>query len=235
MSRLVSVGLLLSSCSGNFGLPDPASRQAEHVARVWRFYFLAALAVGALVWGLIFWAIGRYRRRPRDGVLLPSQRQYHVPLEILYTVVPVALVVVLFGVALGAQFEVDRLSEDPDLRVEVTGFQWQWQFHYPDAGVTVTGSPDERPTLVVPVEATVRITLDSPDVIHSFFVPGFLFKRDVIPGVTNQFDVTPTVTGRFDGHCAEFCGIFHDRMSFVVEVVDADEFEAWLAARGAAG
>ena len=138
------------------------------------------------------------------------------------------IVIGLFTATMVTQVRVDAVAEDPDVVVEVVGFQWQWQFNYVDEGVSVTGAPDADPEMVLPVGSTVRMRLFSRDVIHSFFVPGFLFKRDVIPGVDNEFDVTITEAGVFQGHCAEFCGLLHDSMNFTVRTVPDAEYQAWL-------
>ncbi len=131
------------------------------------------------MWGLIVFAVLRYRRRNDD---LPNQTQYFVKLEILYTVVPVIIVAVLFAFSYRTQNEVDALSSDPAVTIDVKGFQWQWQFHYRDDDVTVTGLPDKVPTMVLPVDRTVRLVLTSPDVIHSFYVPEVLVQARRDPG-----------------------------------------------------
>jgi len=192
------------------------------------------IAMGVLVTGLILWSIIRYRRPrgagPND---LPAQTGANVTLEVLYTVLPLVLVAVLFVVTLGVQRTVTRRSAAPDLVVDVMGFQWGWRFGYPAQSISVVGDANRQPTLVVPVGADVRLRLVSADVIHSFFVPAFLVKRDLIPSVDNQIDVHPTALGRYRGFCAEFCGLDHWRMSFDVEVVTPDAFQAFVAAQRA--
>ena len=122
------------------------------------------------------------------------------------------------------------LSAAPDVRIDVTGYQWQWKFDYPAEGVTIIGSsePGADPEIVLPVDSTIRFELETTDVIHSFWVPRFLTKRDLIPGVHNEVDVHTTATGTFDGRCAEFCGINHATMNFVVRVVPSAEYEQWI-------
>ena len=227
LPRLVlPVALLsLAACDlPNFGAPDPVSDRGDDVLDLWQTSFVLAAAVTALVWGLVLWSVVRYRRRNDD---LPSQTPYNIPIEILYTAVPLVIVGVLFALSVGAERRVNEKVDRPDLRVEVVGFQWQWQFRYP-GGVVVTGTPDEPPTMVLPVGSTVRFDLRSSDVNHSFWVPRFLSKRDLIPGVRNELDVTPNETGSFVGRCAEFCGLDHYRMTFTVEAVPRAEFETWL-------
>jgi cytochrome c oxidase subunit 2 len=218
--------VVLSGCSLEFGGGRGATRQGRDIFGLWQGSVIVAIFVGGLVWGLILFAILRYRRRNDD---LPTQTQYFVKLEILYTVIPVVIVAILFAFSYRTQNEVDALTDDPDVTIDVRGFQWQWQFHYRDDDITVTGLPGQEPTMVLPADRTTRLVLTSPDVIHSFFVPRFLFKRDVIPGVTNRVDLTPEDRGTFTGRCAEFCGLDHAKMTFTVRVVSMADYNAWVA------
>ena len=223
---LLAAPVALAGC----GLVDHAgergrSEQGRDIFDLWRGSVIAALVVGVLVWVLIAWAVIRYRRRSDE---LPTQRQYIVPIEILYTAIPVVIVAVLFALSYRTQRDVDAVTSDPDLVIEVTGFQWQWQFHYVEEDITVTGLPGTPPVMVLPVDTTVRLVLTSPDVIHSFYVPDFLYKRDVIPGVENKVDVDVVDAGRYTGRCAEFCGLDHARMTFEVDAVTTDDFRDWV-------
>ncbi|MEO5679958.1 MAG: cytochrome c oxidase subunit II, partial [Acidimicrobiales bacterium] len=188
-AALLATGALLSSCEGvpRFGAPDPVTGDGERILSLWQGSVLAALGVGAIVWGLIAWSVLRYRRRG-DG--LPSQKAHNVPIEIVYTATPILIVAVLFGFTVYTQEKVTAKAAAPDVVVDVVGYQWQWQFRYPDEGVVVTGTAEEpRPTMVLPVGATVRLRLRTTDVIHSFWVPRFLKKLDVVPGLDNEMDV----------------------------------------------
>jgi cytochrome c oxidase subunit 2 len=212
------------------GLVDNAgkkgnSEQGRSIFDLWHGTWIAAFVVGGIVWALIFWVVVRYRRRNDE---IPSQRQYILPIEIVYTVTPVLIVAVLFVVAYNVQRDVNALSSDPDLVIRVDGFQWQWQFTYVDEDITVTGLPDKPPVMVLPVGETVRLRLRSHDVIHSFYVPDFLYKRDVIPGVNNDIDIDVTDEGTYTGRCAEFCGLDHAKMTFEVEAVSPAEFRQWV-------
>ena len=221
---------MLAGCSSRGGAPDPTSTQGQDVLDLWRILLGAGIALGVLVTGLILWSVLRYRRpRGAEPGQLPKQVGANIPIEVFYTVVPLVIVAVLFVLTLRTQDRVTRLSDTPDLGVEVTGFQWGWRFRYPAQGVTVVGDANQPPTLVVPVGASVRLRLVAADVIHSFFVPSFLVKQDMIPGVDNSLEVRPTETGRFPGVCAEFCGIDHWRMKFDVEVVTPEAFEVFVA------
>jgi cytochrome c oxidase subunit 2 len=222
---LALVAVVLSGCSLEFGGGRGATRQGRDIFGLWQGSVVVGLLVGGLVWGLIVFAVFRYRRRDDD---LPNQTQYLIKLEILYTIVPVVIVAVLFAFSYRTQNEVDALTRDPAVTIDVKGFQWQWQFQYRDDDVTVTGLPGKEATMVLPEDRTTRLVLTSPDVIHSFYVPDFLFKRDVIPGVINKVDVTPRDRGSYTGRCAEFCGLDHAKMTFEVKVVSMAEYRDWV-------
>jgi cytochrome c oxidase subunit II len=230
---VIAAALLLTGCElPGFGAPDPASEEGESIRRLWQGFFVAGLLVGALVWGLLVYVLVRYRRRRHDdGTDVPNQNAYNIPLEIFYTAVPVLVVGGLFGVSVATQERVNRIADDPAVTVDVVGFQWSWEFHYVDEDLTITGGPglDELPELVLPVDQVVHLRLDADDVNHSFWVPDFLSKRDLIPGFTNEIQVTPTETGSYVGRCAEYCGIDHWRMLYTVRVVSQEDYEAWLA------
>ena len=138
----------LAGCS--LGVEEGATRQGREIFGLWRGSVFAALVVGGLVWGLIVFAVFRYRRRDDR---IPTQRQYLIKLEIVYTLIPIVIVAVIFAFAYRTQNEVDALSPDPDVVVEVIGFQWQWQFHYRgDATSRLTGHARPGPAeLVLPV------------------------------------------------------------------------------------
>jgi cytochrome c oxidase subunit 2 len=226
-SSLVVLAMALAGCDSTFGQKSGATEQSHGMSDLWRAGVIGAIVIGALVISLIIWCVLRYGRRGRDDI--PDQRQYIIPLEIFYTAIPVIIVLIFFGFSWAVQNDVDALSEKPDVTVEVEGFQWQWRFHYRADDVTVTGSPDRTPVMVVPVGKTVRLVLRSHDVIHSFYVPAFLFKRDVIPGFVNRFDINAEKTGTFRGYCAEFCGLDHARMTFMVRALGPADYRAWIA------
>jgi cytochrome c oxidase subunit 2 len=200
--------------------------------QLWRVFVLAAVVVGGIVVALIAWPVLRYRRRGRDD--LPPQFEQHVPLEILYTVIPVAIVAVLFALTYRTEKGIENLDPEPAVTIDVTGFTWSWRFEYQGTSVTILGRPDAPPTLVIPAGLTVRIRGTSTDVIHAFFVPETRFKRDLIPGRTTEFDLRMDEPGVYGGHCAEYCGLDHARMTFYLRVIPADDFDAWLAREAAA-
>ena len=228
---VVAAALVLTGC-GNAGLPESASSQGDEVTSIWKVFVAIAAVIVALIWGLVAWAVIRYRRRSDE---IPDQRQYRIPLEITYTVIPVLIVAVLFGLSVAGEREVTELSDDPDLVVDVLAFQWDWQFTYEGEDVRIAGAPEATPVLRLPVGRTVRFELRTRDVIHSFWVPEFITKRDMIPRVDNAIDIEVTRAGTFPGRCAEYCGLDHAVMDFTVEAMPADEFDAWLdAARSGA-
>lgn len=220
-------------------MPEPATDRAVHVLSLWQGSWIAALIVGVLVWGLILWAVWAYRKKD-DSV--PAQTRYHLPIEILYTFIPFVIVSVLFVFTLREQnaiLDVDD-NDPPDQVVKVVGQQWSWTFNYVEgtaSGTTVweTGTPAEPPTLYLPVDEKIGVELSSPDVVHSFFVPAFLFKMDAMPGKDNYFEFTPTKEGEYAGKCAELCGAYHSRMLFSVQVVSREEYDAHLAELEASG
>jgi cytochrome c oxidase subunit II len=219
---------VVAACSDQrFSQPEPASEQGQHVLDLWRVFIVAGSVVGGIVLGLILFVAIRFRRRSDE---IPSQKSSNVTWEAVYTITPFVIVAVLFGFSVATQAKTDQRADDPDLVINVTGFQWGWQFEYPDQGVTVTGSGSagEEPTLVLPEGRTIRLELRTVDVIHSFWVPEFLTKRDLIPGIDNSVDITPNRIGTFDGKCAEYCLLDHWRMTFIVEIVPADQFAAHL-------
>lgn len=210
-------------------MPAPATRQSHSILHLWQGLVVAALVVGGVVWGLILWSVFRYRKRPGDDTL-PKQTQYHVPLEVTYTVIPLIIVAVIFFFVVKSDDIVNSHAAAPGATVRVEGFQWGWRFTYlnPDGsviGTPIVGDQDQSPTLTLPADTTVRLILVTADVVHSFYVPDFLFKRDLIPKVDNTVDLYIDKTGTFQGHCAEFCGLRHADMGFVVRAVPKDEFD----------
>lgn len=229
--------LLLTGCSlrdaPGFGVPKPITEQTDDVYSLWAGSWIAALIIGGFVWGLIFWSCWRYRRRSDD---LPRQVRMNLPIEILYTVLPVVVIGVLFYYTAIIENDEDRITTKPDVVIGVVGYQWNWQFNYANEDLQVTGRPGVLPELVVPTDRTIRFVLNSTDVQHSFWVPAFLFKRDVVPGRKNQFEIKIKVdkTGVYRGRCAEFCGVDHDRMLFTLKAVTPDDYAKFVAEKEAA-
>lgn len=211
---------------------------------LWNGSWVAALVVGVLVWGLTIWVVVAYRRRKNDPEL-PVQLRYHVPLELMYTVVPILMIGTLFFFSTRVTGEFQDTAAEPDLEIEVYGKQWSWDFNYLSEDVHSSGGRIELtgeagveetlPTLYLPVDETVEFTLRSRDVAHSFWIPAFLYKSDILPGRVNTFQVTPQQEGTYSGKCAELCGEFHSEMLFNVEVVDRATFDEQMDELRAAG
>ena len=210
-----------------------ATNNTDSQYELWLWAWVAAMITGVLVWGLIGYAVVKYRRRSHDEI--PVQTRYNLPLEILYTLAPVVMVLVFFYFTVEQQNNLTDKIDNPDHVVEVVGQQWSWTFNYVeddalDGRTTVyqPGSTNQPATLYLVKGESVRFNLHSQDVIHDFWVPGFLQKLDVVPGVTNSFDLIPTRMGDYRGKCAELCGVYHSRMLFNVKVVDKATFSAKL-------
>ncbi len=224
----------------NLAMPGRDATETSHyVFDLWRWGWVAALATGVVVWGLIFYACFAFRRRSDDEI--PVQTRYNLPLEIFYTIAPVIMVVVFFFHTVNAQNAILEEVDDPDHTIVVVGQQWQWTFNYTDEeaveapNVFEVGTASYVPTLYLPVDETVEFQLRSPDVIHNFWITGFLMKMDVVPGRVNHFQVTPKEIGSYVGKCAELCGVSHSRMLFNVEVVSREDYDAYLQAKEAKG
>ena len=246
LAGMLAVGsLLLSGCSfadlPRFGWPEGITPQAQRMQYFWSSAFIAALCVGVLVWGLMFWAFIVYHKR-KSGPLYPKQTKENLPLELVYTFVPFLMVGVLFYFTVTTENFVLQEQPNPDVTVEVTAFKWNWDFGYP--GTTVpgggevhtVGTSEEVPILVLPANKLVQYNLRSKDVVHSFWTIDFLFKRDVFPypeqnQSVNHFQNTIEQTGAFVGRCAELCGTYHSAMNFEVRAVPENIYNAYLDLR----
>lgn len=239
----VSGAALLAGCSKQeleIGfLPEDSVGATNHTQAytdLWVGGWIGALIVGVITWGLMLWCIVAYRRRKNDKGL-PVQMAYHMPMEIFYTIVPIVLVVGFFGQTVATLNKTTDDTTPGQEKIEVVGKQWSWDFNYTTqntyfAGVQANLDGTEKPgkdapTLYLPVNTNLEIQLRSRDVIHSFWVPAFLEKRDMIPGHVNTLHLRPEKEGTFVGKCAELCGEYHSEMLFNVKVVSMDEYKAY--------
>lgn len=240
------VAVTATGCSGEevlrFGWPVGVTPEAEEMRLLWTWSVVAALIVGVIVWGLIFWSVAFHRRKKGSTEALPRQFQYNVPLELFVVVVPVIMVCVLFFFTALTESSVLAKEDDPDVEVDITAFQWNWEFSYPGTQtpngqpVSTVGTSSEVPLLVLPTDRRIQYNLRSTDVIHSFWVPEFHFKRDVMPypeknNQDNQFQNTIDREGAFVGRCAELCGTYHAMMNFEVRALSPDKFDRYLELR----
>lgn len=212
--------LLLTSCA-----KQGISPQGQDVHQLYVIILILAAPVFIAVEAALIWCIVRYRKRSDEPApqTVGGSRSLGV-----FFVIPAVIVAVLFPFGETTLLRIER-TEPPQVQIRVEGFQWQWTFLYLQEGIFVSGKTLVRPAeMVVPVDEPVRITLTSRDVIHSFFVPDLLFKRDAIPGRTSTFGFTPTELGTFPAQCAEFCGLWHSKMTFDVKVVSSLDYQAWI-------
>ncbi|WP_440716927.1 aa3-type cytochrome oxidase subunit II [Jongsikchunia kroppenstedtii] len=292
VAALGFAALLMSGCSAQeamrFGWPEGITPEAKDMQHLWTWSVIAALVMGIIVWGLVFWTI-TFHRKKAGSPEFPRQTAYNVPLELVYTAIPFVAIAVLFYFTIIVQNKVEAKKADPVVTVDVTAFQWNWKFGYnqvrldsgpyngfdhngnpfevqaahtvevakneeehpePDNGrsdeirdylkfdkIETVGSSDEIPVLVLPTGKRIEFDIASADVVHSFWVPSFLFKRDVMPfpkqnHTDNRFQITKIDReGAFVGRCAEMCGTYHSMMNFEVRAVSWQDFQAYIAFR----
>ena len=287
-----ALAVTLSGCTWQealgLGWPTGITPEAHANRQLWVGSVIAALVVGVIVWGLMFWTAAFHRKKKTDTEL-PRQFGYNMPLELVLTVVPFLIISVLFYFTVVTQQKILNKEPNPEVVVDITAFQWNWKFGYqkvafkdgtfnydgadPAAKAALTSKPegtypngeekvgaiagknpedrsylnynkvetlgtsDEIPILVLPAGKRIEFEQASADVIHSFWVPEFLFQRDVFPepkanNSDNVWQVAEiTKTGAFVGRCAEMCGTYHAMMNFEVRVVSPEDFKAYLQAR----
>jgi cytochrome c oxidase subunit II len=217
------IALILAGC--NTGNPQttlaPEGLNARYIYELFIWWmFWPAVAVFVVVEALLIYAIWRFRARPGD----PTPAQFHgnTRLEITWTIIPaLILVVLLYGT-----FRTQTVLATPPpaqnaINVRVIGHQWWWEFEYPELGFVTANE------MHIPVGVPVIITLEAADVIHSFWVPILAGKQDNIPGRTNRLWLQADRPGTYSGQCAEFCGVQHALMRFLVVAETPSEFEAW--------
>jgi cytochrome c oxidase subunit II len=239
MKRLTALAIggavLLSGCAGKV-----VTKTGHESAQLYNVVLVMATVVFVAVEAAIIWQIVKYRRRrTAERAGLPPQIHGNTAIEVLWTALPSVVIAILFILSIVVYTKVNAEASNPALTVRVTGFQWQWRFDYlKDNKPVVTEdakSQDQGPTLYLPTGRDIHFELISGDgtndVIHSFFVPAFFFKRDVVPGRTNTFDQTleAGTEGTYVGECAEFCGEFHNAMTFTVQVMSPDDFDSWFS------
>lgn len=232
------VGIVFLSGAGSaLYPPDAVTVEGQAISDLYDIVFALAVAIFLIVEGLIVWSIVRYRRRPGD-VDLPPQTHGNNLVEALWTLIPTVIVLYLFFISWDTLKTVDAVSPQPDVKIHVLAGQFQWQFQYLDGQGNVLAT-ESRPKagkdgggMAVPVGKNVYVTLQSDDVIHAWYVPRFLFKRDVVPGQVNNFEFTvdPSEEGQtFSGQCAELCGTGHRVMLFDVVAMSQANYDAYVA------
>jgi len=219
-------GISLSGCTlPGFGAHEADTTTGQSAYHLWQGFSVVAAIIGAFVLALILYAVVAYRRK---GDTIPKQTQYHVPLEIIYTVIPILIVIALFVATIVTENKVLAMPKT-DVSINVNAFQWGWGFTYDKQNAIAIGNTTDSPVMVMPVDTDVRITLTATDVVHGFYVRDFNFSRYALPGVKNQFTLHATKTGMFFGQCTQLCGLYHSIMFYKVKVVTQAEYQTWLS------
>jgi cytochrome c oxidase subunit 2 len=232
-ARWLAVTALVLAAAGC--TPQSVTEQGQAIYNLYNLFMYIAAVVFVVVSGLVIWSVIRYRRRDDE---LPTQTHGNNKLELTWTLIPTVIVLFLFVVTIQAQDKVLDTSGDADVDLTVTAFQWSYRFTYEGTGAEVLGTPESVPEMVVPVGQRIRVKLLSADVVHTFYVPQTLFKRQAIPGTENVFDLTFDKEGLYHGQCTQFCGLQHTDMVYRVRVVTQGAYQSWLAEtsrRGSAG
>jgi cytochrome c oxidase subunit II len=206
-------------------LPEQASEQREGIDFIFWLTTWICVAIFAVVAAISIYAVWRFRAPPDDDSDGPPIHG-HTGIEIVWTAIPAALVVIIAVASAIVLAQNDRVAED-SLRIRVTAQQFAWRFEYP--------GEIRSETLVLPVDRDVVLELQSLDVIHSFWVPEFGQKQDAVPGEVNEVAITPTKVGDYSIICTELCGLGHALMRDSVSVVQRGEYDSWLSERRQAG
>lgn len=232
-SRRRAAGLALAAATAVLpacatGNPQSTlSPAGSHAAIIFDLYipiFWAAVLVFVVVEAVLLYSVWRYRQRPGQEGEIPAQVHGNTRLEIAWTVAPAVVVAIIAIMTFRTQAILASFPTDA-LNVRVIGHQWWWEFQYPDLGITTANE------LHVPAGRPVKLTLESADVIHSFWIPRLAGKTDTIPGLTNQLWFRADRPGTYRGQCAEFCGTQHALMGLRVIVTSQSEFDAWVRAQ----
>ena len=222
--------LLLTSGCVKAGI----SPKAHEVHNLFYIILWLALPVFLFVEGMLLVSVVRFRKRPGDDDEPP---QYGGRTRVLYAFFagPLVIVLILLGFGESTLSKVDHVADHPTEHVVVTGFQWAWQANYTKEGLVVAGQTNKPPVVMeMPVNEPIQVTLESRDVIHEFYVPDLLFMRNAVPGHPNTFTFTPTKVGTYRAQCAQYCGLWHAQMRFVLKVVPRTDFTAWIHRQKAA-
>lgn len=206
--------------TATFWLPVPASTVAQDIDALWSFVFWISTFFFLLILGMMIVFAIRYRRRAGDVERLDKGPSHNNPLEAAWIIIPTLIVLVIFVWGFRGYMKMTVVPAN-SMEVKVTGQKWFWSFAYPEGASSVND-------LVVPVDTPVKLLMSSQDVIHSFYVPAFRVKRDVLP---NRYQVAwfeANQVGEFDLFCTEYCGTSHSDMIGKVKVLSKADYAAWL-------
>ena len=254
LAALAATTLTAGAAAAAVGQPTPgaiglqeAFSPLKHEAHFFHNVILLPIitAITLLVLGLLLWVMYRYNRR-RNAV--PSKTSHNTLIEILWTVIPVLILVVIAVPSITLLSRQYKSPPKDALTVKATGYQWYWGYSYPDNGgfeVISHMLPDEEAVkrgeppqlaadnrMVVPVGVPIRLQTTGADVIHAFAVPSLWFKLDAVPGRINEKVLFVEEPGIYYGQCSELCGARHGYMPIAVEAVPLDRFNAWIRSQG---
>ena len=201
-------------------LPTSASEEFDRIQDIYWFATVMSIVIFSLVGAVVVYSVWKWRV-PADDDADGPPIHVHTGLEIVWTAVPAILVIAL-GIVSAVVMSQNGQAGNRPLEVKAIGQQFAWKFEYGDYGNFTTGE------LVLPVDREARFTMESVDVIHSFWVPNFGQKMDAVPGIETSILVTPTRTGEFAVVCAELCGLGHATMRAKARVVTQAEFDQWV-------
>jgi cytochrome c oxidase subunit 2 len=222
-------------------LQTPASPVAERLVEFHNFLLVICTVISVIVLALLIWCAIRYNAKANP---VPSKNTHNTLLEIVWTAIPVIVLVIIAVPSYRLLYYMDRV-EDPGLTIKVIGNQWYWTYEFPDDDISFDSLPlpdDEidiaagqhrllevDTPLILPTDTDIRILFTATDVLHAWTIPAFGVKLDNVPGRTNETWTRITIPGKYYGQCSELCGIDHSYMPIVVHAVSPEEFEAWRA------
>lgn len=232
--HLINIIILLVLATGGlrllfeyiFALPVQASAEAVPIDNLFSGHYWMIAFLFALIMVMMLYSIFVFRREDGDDTDGPHIHG-NTKLEIAWTLIPL-LAVIGFGVWGAISLDEITRPKPDEMTVNVVGKQWIWSFDYPDQDGIASGE------LVLPINRTTVLKMNADDVIHSFWVPEFRVKQDLVPGRETTLRITPTQIGDFKLRCAEICGLSHTQMEADVRVVSVEEFQAWVDEKSAA-
>jgi cytochrome c oxidase subunit 2 len=234
---LAAVALAGCEVVESFYPPQGITDHAVSTRSLYDIVFAIAAVIFIGVEAMILWTVLRYRRKSTDTELPPQTHGNNV-VEVIWTAIPTLIVAVLFFLSWQVLNTVEARAAGPEIaNIRAVAARFQWDFQYLDKDGNLLFAQSGIPEMPVPAGIPVHLTLQSKDVNHSFYVPVFLFKRDVIPGRENWFDFTvdPQYAGQsFRGQCAHLCGTYHAAMVFSLKVMSASDYTTWVAEQTAA-
>ena len=219
--------VLLAGCA-----QQGVSTQGQDIHDLYVRILLLATPVFIGVEAFLLWCVFRYRKR--DDRPAPQDAGSGRTLSVFFAI-PTVIIAILFPFGEQTLSYVQHRDKNPGVVINVDAFQWEWTFNYVNEGLVETGKTLVKAAVMeVPVNQTVHVHLQSRDVMHEFYVPALLFMRNALPGHPNDFDFTPTKLGTYPAQCAEFCGLWHSKMTFVLKVVPQADYTAWIQSEKAA-